>query len=292
MNIVDKAYVRLINEVLNEGSEQKDRTDVGISKQLFGKHIRFDTQGEYAPFIQCRTFSPRISWLEYQWMISGNTDSLWLEDRGVTIWKGNTSREFLDSRGLHHLPVGNVGKSYGYQFRNSNGVDQLKKVYCSLKNDPLSRRHVISIYNVADLSDAPLEPCSHLYEFMYDKGKLHLYQHMRSADLVFGIPYNLAFGYYLMSTLCKALGYTTGEYLLTMTNCHMYANQYDIAHEMVTSYNQGLIGHQYTVTTGFPKVTYTKDINSLDGILSLEYTDLEIKDWIRGPKIGDVKMAI
>lgn len=285
--MVDSKYLALIHKIMTKGSVQKDRTDVGKSKQLFSGSIKFDTRGKYVPFIQCRTFSPKLSWEEFQWMLSGSTDSTILEDLGVNIWKGNTSREFLDSRNLHHLPAGSVGKSYGHQFRNFGGVDQVEKVFESLRSDPTSRRHIISIWNVPELKDAPLEPCSFLYEFMVEGNELHLHQHMRSADMVFGVPYNMAFGSFLLFTFAKALGYNPGKYWITMTNCHIYENQYEIATTMLENLKNG----EYDTLDSEPKLRILKEVSSLDDILKLSFSDLSISGWNRGPKIGIAKMA-
>lgn len=287
---VDWDYLKHLDNIYHTGEDQSDRTSVGSSRQLFDQSIKFDTEGCKVPFVQCRTFSPKLAFLEWKWMMSGSTDSKWLEERGVNIWKGNTSREFLDSRVLHHLPEGDVGKSYGYQFRNFGGVDQIKKVFESLRDNPTGRRHVISIYNVGELDEAPLEPCSFLYEFMYQNGKVHLYQHMRSQDALFGSPYNMAFGNYLLFSFCEALGYTPGNYTLHGTNCHIYENQMSIVKEMLDFDCYEYRFPDWDVST--PTLSFKKPLKTLDDILSLEYDDLIIEDWVRGPVIGNAEMAV
>jgi len=281
--VIEQEYLAVVSNILEHGHWQADRTSVGQSLQLFGQNIKFDTQGRYAPLIQCRTFAPRISFYEWKWMINGMTDSKWLEERKIYIWKGNTTREFLDARGLNHLPEGEIGPAYGKQFRDFSGVDQLQKIFDQIKNDPLSRRHVISLWNVPDLPKAALEPCAYIYEFMVDQTKLHIHQHMRSADIIFGVPYDLSFAYFMLKSFADALGYETGFVWVSMTNAHIYKNQYDIAQEIVSA--------DYSSYT-LPEISLKKQVKTLDDICNLEWEDIEIKNWTRGPKIGNATMAI
>lgn len=292
MQPVDFQYLNVLQETFEDGFLQTDRTDVGSSTQIFAKSILFDTQDKYAPFVQARTFSPKLSFNEWKWMMGGNTDSQWLEDRGVYIWQGNTTREFLDSRGLYNVPEKNVGKSYGYQFVNFNGVNQLEKVFKSLRDDPTSRDHVISIWNPAELDEAPLKPCAFLYEFMTQGDILHLHIHMRSADFCYGVPYNLAFATYFLFGYARALGYKTGKIWWTGTNTHIYSNQMDIAKELLKNRDEGLIGNVTENKIKAPTLKLNKSISTLDDIINLEFEDFEIGDFIRGPKIGDAKMAV
>lgn len=287
---VDEDYLSILDGIMESGTVQPDRTNIGESKQVFAETLWFDTCGEAVPFIQCRTFAPRIAFHEWKWMIGGSTDSTYLEDRGIHIWSAHTSREFLDSRGLHDLPVGSVGKSYGHQFRNFGGVDQVQGVYDSLKNDPMSRRHIVSIWNPAELDAAPLAPCAFLYEFMVEGDELHLHQHMRSADVPFGVPYNMAFSAFWLFSFAQALGYKPGKYWLTMTNAHVYKNQYEIVDTMLETWagTFATTGTQRPV----PKLSFTKPLNSLEDILALEWEDVVVTDWVRGPKIGDAEIAL
>lgn len=280
---VDYQYLDVVSDIINTGTWQRDRTSVGKSLQTFGKQILFDTKDKYAPFIQCRKYGPRLSFWEWQWMMRGLTDSQWLEDRNVYFWSDNTTREFLDGRGLYHLPEKELGPAYGKQFRDFGGVDQVQKVFDQIKNNPTSRRHIVSIWNVPELDDAALEPCAFLYEFMVEGDTLHLHQHMRSADVVFGVPYNMGFSYFWLKSFADALGYKTGKYWLTMNNAHIYENQYKIAVTMLTGYNdEGL---------ALPSAEITTDVSTLDDILDLDWSDIDVQDWVRGPTIGNAEMA-
>lgn len=283
---LNKQYLDLLLRIQALGSKENDRTNVGESIQLFDQYLKFNTEGKYAPILQCRTLGTKLAFLEFIWMMNGNTDSKWLEDQGVGIWKGNTTRQFLDSRGLHDLPEGSIGKSYGYQFRNFGGVDQLKKVYNSLlqhKDNP-SRRHVISIYNVGELDQAPLEPCCFLYEFSVIGDKLHLYQHMRSTDVLFGSCYNLMFGAYLHKFMSEIVNIPTGYHTLHMTNAHIYTNQLGIIDKMIASE----YGNDYTK----PYIKLNKKLNNLEDFLNIEYGDFSVEDFTKGKCYGKVPMAV
>jgi thymidylate synthase len=282
---VDHSYQILLMDILNFGVDQNDRTSVGKSKQLFGETIRFSTDGKYAPLLQCRTMSPRIAFEEFIWMMCGSTNVKFLQKKNIHIWDGNSTREFLDSRGLTEVPEYDIGKAYGYQFRRFGGLtDQVMNVFKSLRDNPTSRRHVVSIWNPNELHEMALEPCFHLYEFMYQDGTLHLYVHGRSSDVVFGLPYNLAFSYFWLKTFADALGYKTGDILVTLTNAHIYENQVELAELIV---KEDVTGQRC------PVVTINKDLCTLEDILLLEWEDVQVDNWVKGPVlISGVEMAV
>lgn len=297
---IDVDHVEFIRDLHYEGIHLKDRTSVGSSIQWFGKSFRFyekeDSEGFVnMPFIQWRTFAPRIAFHEWKWMMNGMTDSKWLEERKINIWKGNTSREFLDSRGLQDLPEGDIGKTYGYQFRNFGGVDQLEETFNNLRDNPFSRRHVISIWNAPELKEGALEPCAFLYTFMVsldrDKNKvLNLHMNMRSCDFIMGWTYDMAFASFWLAAFAKALGYKTGELFQTITNVHYYSNQQPIVDYVVENYDE-IFDHIDKME--IPQIRIEKDLNSLDDILNLEYSDIQMRNWKQGPKIHtDIQMAV
>lgn len=286
---VDFDYSHLIEMVLEEGQWQRDRTSVGESIQLFGQTIRFNTHGQYAPFVQARTMAPRIAFEEWKWMMRGSTDATELQNQNIHIWDGNSTREFLDSRGLHDVQENHIGKAYGYQYRSFGGeVDQIRNLFNGLKNNPTSRRHIVSIWNPVDSPEMALEPCFHLYEFMYSNGTLNLYVHGRSSDVVFGLPYNFAFAYFWLLTFSRALGYKTGEILFTLTNAHVYRNQIDLARSIIEQSHDA----DFTKSIQMPVAEISKEINTLDDILSLQWSDILVKDWKRGPKLTDAHIEM
>src|SRR5579885_3208257 len=160
MNLEEAKYLHLLYKVLEEGEDKQDRTGIG-TKSIFGSTLRFSLKDNTLPLLTTKKMFFKGVVEELLFFIRGETDTKKLEAKGVNIWKGNTSREFLDSRGLTYLPKGDMGKSYGFQWRkwgediNNNGplrwslydeqgIDQLKEVFESIKNDPNSRRHIIS----------------------------------------------------------------------------------------------------------------------------------------------------
>lgn len=285
---IDTSYAVLLQTILDKGDWQQDRTSIGESKQLFGQTISFDTNGESAPFIQCRTFAPRIAFEEWKWMMSGSTDVAQLQNKNIHIWDGNSTREFLDARGLQHVPENNIGKAYGYQYRNFSGIkDQITDLVHNLKTDPTSRRHVVSIWNPAESNEMALTPCFHLYEFMSTGDTLNLYVHGRSSDVLFGLPYNFAWSYFFLLAMAKVSGHKTGKILFTLTNAHVYKNQVDLVKSVIKFEDEQPF-------FGEPKCLINKDLNTLDDILSLEWSDIAIKQWTRGPSLTDtpVEMAV
>jgi thymidylate synthase len=113
-------------------------------------------------------------------MMSGSTDVTELQSKNIHIWDGNSTREFLDARGLYNVPTNQIGKAYGYQYRNFGGVtDQVQNVFNSLRDNPTSRRHVVSIWNPNELHEMALEPCAYSYTFVYINGTLNLDMQMR-----------------------------------------------------------------------------------------------------------------
>jgi thymidylate synthase len=287
--VIDHEYLELIVNVLSFGKTQTDRTSVGQSTQLFGNVIGFQcSQNDLtncAPFIQSRTFTPRIAFEEWKWMMSGSTDAGVLQEKNIHIWDGNTTREFLDSRGLKDVPVNHIGKAYGYQYRNFGGIkDQISELITNLKEDPNSRRHVVSIWNPAESHEMALTPCFHLYEFSYIDGVLNLYVHGRSSDVVFGLPYNLAWSYFFLLAMCSVTGYQMGEILLTITNAHCYANQIELAKAICQESDPW----EYTM----PQCSFGKELNTLEDILSLEWEDVKITGWTKGPKLTEEKIEM
>lgn len=280
---VDDNYLTALRDIDTFGEWQGDRTSVGSSKQLFGTTISHQCDIS-APFIQCRSFAPRISFYEFIWMLSGNTDVTYLQDRNIHIWDGNSTREYLDSVNLQSIPENSIGLAYGHQFRHSNGIDQVQNVIDSLRNNPTSRRHVISLWNVDELDQMALVPCCHLYEFSSINGTLNLYQHMRSQDMVFGVPYNLSFGYFMLYFMAKLTGHKVGELMLTGTNSHYYQNQQPLVDALVAD---------NTMYELEPQCFTDKPINELEDVLNLEWEDMIVQNWVKGPVIEKgIKMAV
>lgn len=232
---VDEQYLALCRRILETGSKRADRTGMGtISK--FGERIEVDlTQG--FPLLTTK----RIYWnavvRELLWFISGSTDAKELSKKGVHIWDGHTSREYLDSRGLSHYPEGCVGPSYGWQWRHAGalfpgtttqGIDQLAEIIEKIKKDPTDRRLIVSAWNVSDLKKMALPPCHILFQFYVEEDeRLSCQVYQRSADVPLGLPFNIA-SYALLTHIVAhlaALKGGVGRLILCLGDAHIYTNQ-------------------------------------------------------------------
>lgn len=213
--------------------------------------------------------------------LRGETDTKTLEDKNINIWKGNTSREFLDKQGLGYLPEGSIGTGYSHQWRNfsgdlgmNNGVDQIENLLEGLANDPTSRRHIVTAWNPSQLSGTPLPPC-HLYQqYAVNNGKLDSSFVMRSTDAPFGLPYNIMGYAFLNIVFANCLNLVPGEIVYFGNDVHIYENQIPMCLEQLTRAPKKL-----------PELTFHKDINNLDDILNLEFTDLELVGYNPHPDI-------
>lgn len=233
-------YLNLVHKVIKECntlSPRVDRTLVG-THSTFGYQCRYNLEKCFPLFTTKRTFWKGIV-CELLWMISGSTDSKILENQGVTIWKGNGSRNFLDKNGFVDRKEGDLGPIYGFQWRHfgakyrtssnkydNEGVDQLKNIINEIKTNPTSRRIILSAWNVSDLSSMALPPCHILCQFYVDtvnsKLSCHLYQ--RSCDLGLGVPFNVASYSLLTHMIAHLCGLGVGEFIHSMGDAHVYSN--------------------------------------------------------------------
>lgn len=274
-------YLNLIEDVLTNGVDKGDRTGVG-TRAIFGAMMKWDLS-EGFPIITTRKVALRIAFEETWFFLNGETDTTKLENKNINIWKGNTSREFLDSRGLNNLPVGSIGTGYSHQWRNfggtvgcKDGVDQIVNLLEGLKKDPHSRRHIISAWNPPQLSGTPLPPC-HLYnQYAINNGRLDSSFMLRSADLIYGTPYNIM-GYALLNVVfAKYLGLEPGKLVYFANDVHIYSNQIEIAKMQILRKPKQL-----------PTLNINKEINTLDDILSLQFSDIVLSDYEPWPDMKD-----
>lgn len=238
---MDIEYIRLVKDILDQGTTTIDRTGTG-TKQLFGVQLKFDlsTNLSTASYLECKIpllttkrMAVRTLIKEILWMLSGSTDSLVLEREGINIWKHNTSRQALDKLGLNHYPVGEIGPTYGHNFRHygatysSTGLDQLKALIDEIKTNPNSRRLIINLWDPITINECALPPCVYCYQFCISEDKLHLLVSQRSADVALGLPFNIAQSTIILGIVAQATGYEVGTLTYSIGCAHIYSNHID-----------------------------------------------------------------
>lgn len=231
-------YIDIVRYVLCNGICKNNRTKYK-SYSCFGLQMRYDVS-ENIPLIREKYVPYKLAIRELLFFLSGKSDTRILENKGVNIWKGNTSREFLDSRGLYDYPIGDMGPSYSFNFRHYGatyhtsqhnydnvGYDQIYELEQSLKHNPDSRRHIINLWNPAVLDEMSLPPCLYSYQFYVVDNKLSLMCTMRSCDIFLGLPFNLFESSLLIYMLCSILDYEPGELIFNLGDAHIYENHID-----------------------------------------------------------------
>lgn len=213
-----KQYLDLLRYVRDHGTLKGDRTGTG-TKSVFGYQMRVNlTEG--FPLLTTKKVHLRSIIYELLWFISGDTNIKYLHDHGVSIWD-----EWADENG-------DLGPVYGHQWRawpapDGRTIDQLSALVDSLKNNPDSRRHIISAWNVAEVDKMALPPCHTLFQFYVADGKLSCQLYQRSADLFLGVPFNIASYALLTMMLAQVCGYEPGDFVHTFGDAHIYTNHFE-----------------------------------------------------------------
>ena len=232
--MTDAIYLDLVRDVLENGVKREDRTGNG-TLSLFGQQMRFNLEGDSFPLLTTKRIFFRGVAEELLWFVSGDTDSKTLVSKGVRIWDEWGSREFLDRRGLTENKEGDLGPIYGYQWRHfgasypdrSSGVDQLSNVIELIKNDPTSRRILMSAWNPKDNDSMALPPCHVLCQFYVCDGRLSCSLYQRSGDLGLGVPFNIASYALLTKMIAHVCDLETGELVHTIGDAHVYLDHVD-----------------------------------------------------------------
>jgi thymidylate synthase len=221
----EQPYLDLLAEILRDGRTRADRTGVG-TLGVFGRQIRFDlTQG--FPLLTTKKVHFRSVVLELAWFLRGETNVRWLQERGCTIWD-----EWADADG-------ELGPVYGKQWRSwaapdGRVVDQIAGAVKGLKENPDSRRHIVSAWNPADIDDMALPPCHCLFQFHVTEGRLSCQLYQRSADVFLGVPFNIASYALLIHLMARETGLEVGELIVTLGDAHLYLNHLDQARLQLT----------------------------------------------------------
>ena len=230
-----KQYLDLLNHVLEKGNEKSDRTGTG-TKSVFGYQMRFDLS-EGFPLVTTKKIHVKSVIHELLWFLKGTTNIAYLKENGVRIWN-----EWADENG-------DLGPVYGHQWRNwnSEGIDQIKEVVNTLKNNPNSRRMLISAWNPSVLPDtkisfaenvshnkAALPPCHAFFQFYVSNNKLSCQLYQRSADVFLGVPFNIASYSLLTMMMAQVCGYEVGDFIHTFGDVHIYSNHEEQVKEQIS----------------------------------------------------------
>ncbi len=215
-----KQYQDLMRHVLETGNQKHDRTGTGTIS-VFGYQMRFDLQ-EGFPVVTTKKLHLKSIIHELLWFLSGDTNIKYLKENGVKIWD-----EWADAEG-------NLGPVYGYQWRSwptpdGSHIDQISQVVNQLKNNPDSRRIIVSAWNVADVNKMALPPCHCLFQFYVADGKLSCQLYQRSADIFLGVPFNIASYALLTLMLAQVCGLEPGDFIHNLGDAHIYNNHIEQA---------------------------------------------------------------
>ena len=254
-------YEDLLREVFEHGTAKGDRTGTG-TRSLFGKQIRFDL-AESFPLITTKRVHFKSVAYELLWFLRGEGNTKFLTDNGVTIWD-----EWANEQG-------DLGPVYGVQWRSwptpdGGHIDQIAKLIEQLHQDPDSRRHLVSAWNVAELDEMALMPCHAFFQFYVADGKLSCQLYQRSADMFLGVPFNIASYALLTLMVAQQTGLEPGEFIWTGGDCHIYDNHVEQV-------------EQQLARDPFPYPTIK--IAKRDSIFEYEFEDFEIVGYQHHPGI-------
>jgi thymidylate synthase len=217
-------YIDLVRHVLEHGNKKEDRTGTGTTS-VFGYQMRFNLE-EGFPLLTTKKVHLKSIIHELLWFLQGSTNIAYLKENGVRIWD-----EWADENG-------NLGPVYGYQWRNwpkpdGTHIDQVTQVVKAIKNNPDSRRLIVSAWNVADVDQMKLPPCHAFFQFYVANGKLSCQLYQRSADIFLGVPFNIASYALLTMMVAQVCGLKLGDFVHTLGDAHIYANHMDQVNEQL-----------------------------------------------------------
>lgn len=254
-------YLHLLQDVLNNGIQRHDRTGTGTIG-VFGRQARYDLRDGF-PVLTTKKLHLRSIIHELLWFLKGDTNIQYLKDNGVSIWD-----EWADEDG-------NLGPVYGAQWRcwpspNGETIDQIARVMNELKQNPWSRRHLVSAWNVALVDNMALPPCHSLFQFCVipsrpelgeTKNGLSLQLYQRSADLFLGVPFNIASYSLLLMMVAQVSGYEAREFVHTFGDLHLYTNHLEQTHEQLSRTPRPL-----------PTMHINPSITNIDGFTYNDFT--------------------
>lgn len=260
-----KQYLDLLRRVQNEGIFKGDRTGTGTTS-IFGHQMRFD-MSEGFPLLTTKKLHLKSIIYELLWFLKGDTNVKYLQEHGVRIWN-----EWADADG-------NLGHIYGYQWRswpdyNGGYIDQISEVVDQIKNNPNSRRLIVSSWNVADIDNMNLPPCHAFFQFYVADGKLSLQLYQRSADIFLGVPFNIASYALLLMMTAQVVGLKPGTFVHTLGDAHIYSNHTEQVALQLTREPRHL-----------PKMVINPDVKN---IFEFKYEDFQLMGYDPYPHIPGI----
>ena len=269
MRNIETEYTGLMSGILHGGKEKADRTGTG-TRAVFGRMLYHDMKLGF-PILTKKKIIFNHAKTELFWIVEGRSDLDYLVDNGVKYWIPDYQRSNRTDRTL--------GPVYGHQWRHANGIDQLQMVLQELRENPTSRRLMVSAWNVHDLHDMVLPPCHYNFQLFYNDGKLDLMWQQRSADVFLGVPFNIASYALLVSILAKICGLKPGTFTHSFGDAHIYKNSIEQVKEQLTRKPMKL-----------PNLKFP-DVSSLEELNSLSVDDFVLENYEHHPAIK-AKMAI
>lgn len=260
-----KQYLDLLNRIMTEGTQKGDRTGTGTIS-IFGNQMRFNLEDGF-PLLTTKKLHLKSIIHELLWFLNGDTNVKYLQDNGVRIWN-----EWADENG-------ELGPVYGHQWRswpdyNGGTIDQIQGIVDQLKNNPDSRRMIVSAWNVAEVDRMALPPCHTMFQFYVADGRLSLQLYQRSADTFLGVPFNIASYALLLQMMAHVSGLKAGDFIHTTGDTHLYLNHLEQAKLQLTREPRPL-----------PKMLINPDVKN---IFDFKYEDFQLTDYDPWPHIKAV----
>jgi len=260
-----KQYLDLMRHVMETGTQKHDRTGTGTIS-VFGYQMRFNLQDGF-PLVTTKKLHLKSIIHELIWFLSGDTNIAYLKENGVRIWD-----EWADADG-------NLGPVYGYQWRSwptpdGGHIDQISQVVNQIKNNPDSRRMIVSAWNVADVNQMALPPCHSLFQFYVLDGKLSCQLYQRSADIFLGVPFNIASYALLTMMMAQVCGLEYGDFIHTFGDAHIYNNHLEQAKLQLSRDPRPL-----------PTMKINPDVKD---IFSFKYEDFTLENYDPHPHIKGI----
>lgn len=258
-----KQYLDLLRHVRDNGVLKADRTGTG-TRSVFGYQMRFNLEDGF-PLLTTKKLHLKSIIYELLWFLRGDTNVHYLQEHGVRIWN-----EWAD-------PDGSLGHIYGYQWRSwpdydGGHIDQIAQAVDTIKNNPDSRRIIVSAWNVADLDRMNLPPCHAFFQFYVADGRLSLQLYQRSADIFLGVPFNIASYALLLMMMAQVTGLKAGDFVHTLGDAHIYTNHFEQVEEQLSRTPRQL-----------PRMVINPDVHD---IFAFQYEDFSLEGYDPWPHIS------